>query len=133
MDHISKKCQTYKKNLKEEIEELIDLEPFNIIRIKLIIERATDEINLIMKQEMKNFDDIETKTMMEVREITIRKTKENLDEFKIHESEIKLNADIKILKEKENKIRNIIDYLKKLKVRLLGFYGEKYRFITFHK
>ena len=64
-----------KKNLNEEIEEIIDLEPFNIIRMKLIIKRATDEINLTIKEEMKNLDDIETKTMMEVRKITIKELK----------------------------------------------------------
>ena len=64
-----------KKNLNEEIEEIIDLEPFNIIRLKLVIKRATDEINLTIKEEMKNLDDIETKTMMEVRKITIKELK----------------------------------------------------------
>ena len=64
-----------KKNLNEEIEEIIDLEPFNIIRLKLAIKRATDEINLTIKEEMKNLDDIETKTMMEVRKITIKELK----------------------------------------------------------
>ena len=64
-----------KKNLNEEIEEIIDLEPFNIIRLKLVIKRATDEINLTIKEEMKNLDDVETKTMMEVRKITIKELK----------------------------------------------------------
>ena len=64
-----------KKNLNEEIEEIIDLEPFNIIRLKLVIKRATDEINLTIKEEMKNLDDIETKTMMKVRKITIKELK----------------------------------------------------------
>ena len=51
----------------------------------------------------------------------------------MHELEIKLNAEIKMLKDEENKIKNIIDRLKKLMVRLVVFYGEKHRIITFHK
>ena len=101
--------------------------------MKLITERAIDEINLIIKDEMKNLDDIETKIMKEEREITINRLWKNLNEFKMHELEIKLNTEIKTLKDEENKIRNIIDRLKKLKLRLIGFYGEKYRIITFHK
>ena len=61
---------------------------------------------------MKNLDDIETKIMMEERKIIIKRLQKNLDEFKMYELEMKLNAEIKILKNEENKIRNIIDLLK---------------------
>ena len=82
---------------------------------------------------MKNIDDTETKIMIEERKIIIKRLCKNLDEFKMYELEIKLNAEIKILKDEENKIRNIINLLKKLKVRLLSLYGEKNRNITFYK
>ena len=61
---------------------------------------------------MKNLDDIETKIMMEERKIIIKRLQKTLDEFKMYELEMKLNAEIKILKNEENKIRNIIDLLK---------------------
>ena len=41
--------------------------------------------------------------------------------------ETKLNAEINMLKAEKNMIRNVIDCLKKLKVRLLNLYQEKYR------
>ena len=37
--------------------------------MKLIIKRAIDKINIIIKDEMKNLDDKETKIMMEERKI----------------------------------------------------------------
>ena len=61
---------------------------------------------------MKNLDDIETKIMMEERKIIIKRLQKTLDEFKMYELEMKLNAEIKILKNEENKIRNIINLLK---------------------
>ena len=44
--------------------------------------------------------------------------------------EIKINAEIEILKNEENKIRNIIGCLKKSKLELLDFYTIKKRDIT---
>ena len=61
---------------------------------------------------MKNLDDIDTKIIMEERKITIKRLQKTLDEFKMYELEMKLNAEIKILKHEENKIRNIINLLK---------------------
>ena len=69
-------CTSYKKIpspikiLKERIERLINLEPANIIRIKLVIDKAIDEINLMKNDAMKNFDDIETKIMIKERWMT---------------------------------------------------------------
>ena len=45
--------------------------------------------------------------------------------FKMYELEIKINAEIKILKGGENMTRNLVDCLRKLKVRLLSVYGEQ--------
>ena len=70
------------KILKERIERLINLEPINIIRMKLIINRAIDEINL-MKDEMKNLDDIETKIMIKERWMTVKRLRKNLEEFEM--------------------------------------------------
>ena len=101
--------------------------------MKLIIEVAIDEINPIIKDEIKNLEDIETKIMIEERWVAIWKLWKNLEGFKINKLEIKLNAEIKILKDEQNKIRNVIDLLKKIKVRLLSLCGEKDRNITFRK
>ena len=65
------------KILKERIQRLIDLEPGNIIRMKLIIKRAIDKINIVIKDEMKNLDDKETKIMMEERKIPIKRLCKN--------------------------------------------------------
>ena len=51
--------------------------------------------------------------MIEERIIKIMRLLKNLDEFEMYELEIKLNAEIKILKGEENIIRNLIDCLKK--------------------
>ena len=53
------------KILKERIESLADF--YNITRIKVLIDKAIDEINSMLKNEMKNLDDIETKIMIEER------------------------------------------------------------------
>ena len=49
------------KMLKERIERLINLATYNTIRMKLILERAIDEINSIIADEIKDLDDIEMK------------------------------------------------------------------------
>ena len=63
--------------VKEKIERLIDLEPFNIIRMKLIKEKVIDEINLMIEDEMKNLHDIETKIMMKEEN-----NEENMEKFR---------------------------------------------------
>ena len=80
--------------------------------MKLITDNTTDEINLMITDEMKNLDDIEMKTMMKERKIIIKRLWNDLDEFEMNELEIKINAQIEILKNEEKKIRNIIDCLK---------------------
>ena len=54
----------------------------------------------------------------------------SLDEFEMNALEIKINAEIEIIKNEEKKIRNIIDCLKKSKPELLDFYTNKKRDIT---
>lgn len=63
--------------VKGKIERLIDLEPFNIIRMKLIKEKVIDEINLMIEDEMKNLHDIETKIMMKEEN-----NEENMEKFR---------------------------------------------------
>ena len=52
------------KSLKEKIEELMDLEPYNDIRMKLILDNAIVDLNLVIKDEIKNLSDLETKVIM---------------------------------------------------------------------
>ena len=67
--------------------------------MKLIIDKAINEINLMIENEMKILDDIETKIMMEKRKIIIKRLLKNVDEFKINKLETKGNAEIEILKD----------------------------------
>ena len=67
--------------------------------MKLIIDKAVNEINLMIENEMKILDDIETKIMMEKRKIIIKRLLKNVDEFKINKLETKGNAEIEILKD----------------------------------
>lgn len=100
------------KILKERIESLAELDFYNITRIKVLIDKAIDEINSMLKNEMKNLDDVETKIMIEERWAVMKRLWNNWDEFKMCELGIKINAEIEILKDEENKMRNVIDYLK---------------------
>ena len=100
------------KILKERIESLAELDFYNITRMKVLIDKAIDEINSMLKNEMKNLDDIETKIMIEERWAVMKRLWNNWDEFKMCELGIKINAEIEILKDEENKMRNVIDYLK---------------------
>ena len=65
--------------------------------MKLIIDKAINEINLMIENEMKILDDIETKIMMEKRKIIIKRLLKNVDEFEINKLETKVNAEIEIL------------------------------------
>ena len=82
------------KILKERIERLTDLEPANITRMKLITDKAINEINLMIEDEIKDFDDVETKIMMEEKWMTIKKLWKNLEEFEINILETKINAEM---------------------------------------
>ena len=108
-----KKLLSPLKSLKVTSERLINLEPYNTIRMKLILDKAIDKLNLIIADEMKDLDDIETKVMMQEGKVTIKRFWNDLSEFEMNELEIEINAEIEILKNEERKIRNTIDYLKK--------------------
>ena len=82
------------KILKERIERLTDLESANITRMKLITDKAINEINLMIEDEIKDFDDVETKIMMEEKWMTIKKLWKNLEEFEINILETKINAEM---------------------------------------
>ena len=80
--------------------------------MKLIIDKAIDEINLTIADEMKNRDDIGMKIMMKVGKMIIKRLRNDSDEFEMNGLEIQINAEIEILRNEEKKIRSIIDYLK---------------------
>ena len=70
------------------------------------------------------------KIMMQEGKMRLERIKNNLDEFEMNALEIKLNAEVEILKNKEKKIRNTIDCLKKSKPELLDLHTKKMRDIT---
>ena len=70
----------------------------------------------MMEDKMKNLDDIETKIMIKERWVALKRRWKNLEEFEMIKLEIKVSAEIEILKDEENKIRNTLDCLKKIKV-----------------
>ena len=84
------------KILKERIERLINLAPYNTIRMKLILDKAINEINSIMADEIKNLDDIEMKIMMQEGKIRLERIKNSLVEFEMNALEIKINNEIEI-------------------------------------
>lgn len=116
--------------VKEKIERLIDSEPFNIIRMKLIKEKVIDEINLMIEDEMKNLHDIETKIMMKEEKLTMKRLSKNLEEFEKNKLVIIINDEIKISKDEKNMIRGTIDCLKTSKPELLDVYTRKNADIT---
>ena len=65
--------------------------------MKLIIDKAIDEIKLMIEKEMKNIDDIETKTMVKEKRVVMKRPWKSLQEFEINESEIKTNFEKEIL------------------------------------
>ena len=65
--------------------------------------------------------------------MTIKKLWKNLEEFEINKLETKINAEIKVLKNEENKIRNVIDCLKKSRSELLNLYAKKKRDLDYCK
>ena len=96
------------KILKKSIERLINLAPYNTIRMKLILDKAIDETNLIITDEMKNLDYIEMKIMMQEGKIRIKRLWNDLSKFEINALEIEINNEIEILKNEEKKMRNTI-------------------------
>ena len=89
--------------------------------MKLILDNAIGELNLIIADRMKNFDDIEMKIILQEGEIKLERIKKSLDELEMNVAKIKINDKIEILKKKlklkneEKKIKNIIGSLKKIK------------------
>lgn len=65
--------------------------------MKLIIDKAIDEIKLMIENEMKNIDDIETKTMVKEKRVVMKRLWKSLLEFEMNESEIKTNFEKEIL------------------------------------
>ena len=86
------------KSLKDRTKRLIDLEPYNTIRIKLVIGKARHEINLMVSDEMKNLDDIGIQIMMKEGKIIIKRLRNDLSEFEMNELEIEIHTEIEILK-----------------------------------
>ena len=65
--------------------------------MKLIIDKAIDEIKLMIEKEMKNIDDIETKTMVKEKRVVMKRPWKSLQEFEMNDSEIKTNFEKEIL------------------------------------
>ena len=80
------------KSPKEKIERLLDLKPYNTIRLKLVLDNTIAELSLIRAGEMKNLDYIEIKIMMQEGKIRLEKIKNSLDEFEMNALEIEINA-----------------------------------------
>ena len=129
-------CTTYKKSvkpnkiLKERTKRLIDLESYNTIRIKLVIYKAIDEIYLIVSDEMKNLDDIETQIMIKDGKIILKRLWNDLSEFEMTKLEKEINAEIEISKKrrKEDNKYNLIVFrlFKKVKAWIIrSLYKEK--------
>ena len=57
--------------------------------MKLILDNAIDDINLITADEMKNLDDTEMKIMMQEEKVRLERIKKGLDEFEMNELEKK--------------------------------------------
>ena len=83
------------KLLKEKIERLIDLEPYNTNRINLILSKGLDELNLIKANEIITLNDIRTEILILKERINPKRLKYFLDKFEIYALEI--NAAIEIL------------------------------------
>ena len=88
----------------------IDLEPYNFIRARLILDNAIGDLNVEIKYELKNLNDVEIKIMMQEGKIVFERIRNSFNEFDINELEIKINAEIKILENEEKKIRCVIVY-----------------------
>ena len=57
--------------------------------MKLILDNAIDDINLITADEIKNLDDTEMKIMMQEGQVRLERIKKSLDEFEMNELEKK--------------------------------------------
>ena len=57
--------------------------------MKLILDIAIDDINLITADEMKNLDDTEMNKMMQEGKVRFERIKKSLDEFEMNELEKK--------------------------------------------
>ena len=57
--------------------------------MKLILDNAIDDINLITADEMKNLDDTEMKIMMQEEKVRLERINKGLDEFEMNELEKK--------------------------------------------
>ena len=57
--------------------------------MKLILDNAIDDTNLITADEMKNLDDTEMNKMMQEGKVKFERIKKSLDEFEMNELEKK--------------------------------------------
>ena len=57
--------------------------------MKLILDNAIDDINLITADEMKNLDDTEMNKMMQEGKVRFERIKKSLDELEMNELEKK--------------------------------------------
>ena len=112
-------------SLKEKTERLIDLEPYNTVRVNLILGKALDELNLVITNETAIFNNIRKEILNYREKLNPKRLKDVLDKSEMNALEIKLNAVIEILENKKN-IKNIIDYINESKSGLLNLHRRYY-------
>ena len=80
------------KSPKKRTEWLIGLKTYNTIRVKLILENAIGELNLMIAHEMKNLYDIEMKIVMQDGKIRFERINNSLHKFEKNALEIEANV-----------------------------------------
>ena len=70
-----------------------------------MLDNSIGNLNLEIKDETKNLNDIEAKIMMQEGKIMFERIRNSLSEFEINGLEIKTNAEIEILENEEKKIK----------------------------
>ena len=80
------------KSPKKRTEWLIGLKTYNTIKVKLILENAIGELNLMIAHEMKNLDDIEMKIVMQDGKIRFERINNSLHKFEKNALETEANV-----------------------------------------
>ena len=105
-------------SLKEKTERLLDLEPYNTVRINLILGKALDELNLVTTNETTIFNNIRKEILNYREKLNPKRLKDVLDKSEMNALEI-------ILENKKN-IKNIVDYINESKSGLLNLHRRYY-------
>ena len=87
-------------------------------RIKIIIKTALEEFQIIKADQIKNLERITMEISLIGGKIKVKRIGNYLDEFEMNELEAKINTEIKILENKENRARKTIKFIEKSKSKL---------------